>query len=254
LGESDSASAKNILVEAFGTAPLGLQTKLGLALASSSAGAEALLQAVSDGKASARLLQDRNIKDRLAATKIGDFSTRIEKLTANLPRANEERQKLIDARSAAFDVARASAALGMQTFKQHCAICHSLDGQGPVIGPQLDGVGGRGAERLIEDILDPNRNVDRAFRTTLLVLKDGDVQSGLFRREEGEMLVLADSTAKEISVAKKDVKERRESETSLMPDNFGDVIPAEDFKNLVAYLLSKGSKSPKAEPNATNSR
>jgi hypothetical protein len=145
LGESGSALAKNILVEAFGTAPLGLQTKLGLALASSSAGAEALLQAVSDGKASARLLQDRNIKDRLAATKIGDVSTRIEKLTANLPRANEERQKLIDARSAAFDVARASAALGMQTFKQHCAICHSLDGQGPVIGPQLDGVGGRGA-------------------------------------------------------------------------------------------------------------
>ena len=94
----------------------------------------------------------------------------------------------------------------------------------------------------MEDILDPNRNVDRAFRTTLLVLKEGDVQSGLFRREEGEMLVLAEATGKEISVPKKDVRERRESETSLMPDNFSDVIPLEEFNHLMAFLLSKGSQ------------
>jgi putative heme-binding domain-containing protein len=94
----------------------------------------------------------------------------------------------------------------------------------------------------LEDILDPNRNVDRAFRTTLLILKDGDVQSGLFRREEGEMLVLAESTGKEISVAKKDVRERRESETSLMPDNISDVISPADFNNLLGFLLAHGSK------------
>src|SRR5258706_3982089 len=192
-------------------------------------GAEALLQAAADGKASARLLQERNIKDRLTASKPANLSSRIEKLTANLPPANEARQKLIDERRATFTSGDASATRGADVFKQYCAVCHSIDGQGAVIGPQLDGVGGRGADRLLEDILDPSRNVDRAFRTTLLVLNDGDVQSGLFRREEGEMLVLADATGKELSGAKKNVKERRESETSLMPDNFSDTIPREDF-------------------------
>ena len=67
----------------------------------------------------------------------------------------------------------------------------------------------------------------------------------LFRREEGEMLVLADSTGKEKSVSKNQVQERRESETSLMPDNFSEVIPLEDFNHLIAYLLSKGSKAVK---------
>jgi hypothetical protein len=57
------------------------------------------------------------------------------------------------------------------------------------------------------------------------------------------MLVLAEATGKEISVRKTDVKERRESETSLMPDNFSDVIPAADFNNLLAYLLSKNRKA-----------
>ena len=63
------------------------------------------------------------------------------------------------------------------------------------------------------------------------------------RREEGEVLVLAESTGKEISVPKKDVAERRQSETSLMPENFGELLSAEEFNHLMAYLLSK-----KAQP------
>ena len=242
LGELNSPQARAILVETLRTAPHGLQTQLGLALAGNAEGAEGLLQAVSEGKASASLLQDPNIKARLTAAKPANLSQRLEKLTANLPPANEQRQKLLEERRAGFNPAEVSATQGAQVFKQHCALCHSIDGQGAVIGPQLDGVGGRGADRLMEDILDPNRNVDHAFRTTLLVLKDGDVQSGLFRREEGEMLVLAQANGKEISVPKKEVQERRESETSLMPDNFSDVIAQEDFNHLIAFLLAHGSK------------
>jgi hypothetical protein len=54
--------------------------------------------------------------------------------------------------------------------------------------------------------------------------------------------VLADSTGKEISLRKKEVTERRESETSLMPENFGELLSEADFNDLMAYLLSKGSK------------
>ena len=132
---------------------------------------------------------------------------------------------------------------GEKVYMTNCSTCHRLHGQGYKVGADLTSVAGRDRLSLLTDILDPNRNVDRAFRTTLLILKDGDVQTGLFRREEGEMLVLADSTGKEKSVSKNQVQERRESETSLMPDNFSDVIPLEDFNHLIAYLLSKGSKA-----------
>jgi len=97
-------------------------------------------------------------------------------------------------------------------------------------------------ERLCEDILDPNRNVDRAFRSTLLVLNDGDVVSGLYRRDEGELLVLAESTGKELTVPKKNVNSRRESDTSLMPENFGEILTPQDFNDLMAFLLSKTGK------------
>src|SRR6266850_1175226 len=70
------------------------------------------------------------------------------------------------------------------------------------------------------------------------------VPSGLYRRDEGEMVIIAQSNGKEMSVPRKEIKERRTSETSLMPDNFGEAIPKEEFDDLIAFLLTKNVKPP----------
>ncbi len=230
------------LTEVLGAAPYRAQVKLAQALAGSPVGAEILLQTIALGKAAPQLLVERAVKDRLAAIQLPNLTERLAKLTKSVAPVDQARQRLLDQRRAAFDPAKASAAKGAEVFTKTCALCHQIDGKGVVIGPQLDGVGGRGLERLIEDILDPNRNVDSAFRSSTFVLTDGEVMSGLFRREEGESLIVAESSGKEISFPKKQVKERRESESSLMPDNFADVLSAEDFNHLLAYLLSKVGK------------
>ncbi|MGZ5543213.1 MAG: PVC-type heme-binding CxxCH protein, partial [Limisphaerales bacterium] len=243
LAESKSSSADTFIVTTIATAPQGLQTQLALALASKTEGAEVLLAAVENGKASRRLLQDKTIKDRLVSSKPTNLEKRLEELTRGLPTVDAERQKLIDERATAFSPKEASATAGAEVFKKNCMVCHQLDGQGATVGPQLDGVGNRGADRIVEDILDPSRNVDPAFRVTLFTMKDGDVESGLFRREEGEMIVYADTTGKEHSIPKADVAEKRQSQLSLMPDNFGQAISSDDFNNLIAYLMSKGMKA-----------
>ena len=249
LAESGLPHACGLLAEALAAAPQSLQTQIALEMAGHPDGAEALLDAVEHGKASPRLLQDKTIKDRLAAAHPQNLADRLEALTKGMPTEDAERQNLIDQRSAEFSslsAAEKSAAHGSEVFKQNCSVCHSIDSQGANIGPQLDGVGNRGADRLIEDVLDPSRNVDPAFRVTLLTLKDGDVESGLVRREEGEMLVIADSSGKERSIPKSDISERRQSQLSLMPDNFSQAISSKDFNDLIAFLLSKGTKSPSA--------
>jgi putative heme-binding domain-containing protein len=242
LAAANDPEARAVLAAALPTAPQALQTQIALALASSPDGAETLLKAVAEGKGSARLLQDRNVKDRLGASKPADLGQRIAQLTKGLPPADEERQKTIDQRAAAFNLPAASAAIGAEIFKKNCMVCHSIAGQGASIGPNLDGIGNRGVPRVVEDILDPSRNVDRAFRVTLFTLKDGDVQSGLVRREEGEMVVVAQPTGQETSIPKKDIVARRESELSLMPDNFAQILGPKDFNNLLAFLVSKSAK------------
>ena len=236
------SESPSVLAEAVRTTPRRLQIKIAQALAGTPSGAETLLLMVAAKKAPATLLQERPVKDRLLASRADRVATRIEELTKGLAPMKESAQKLLDQRRKGYDPAQARPGPGELVFTANCRTCHQIGGNGNVVGPQLDGIGHRGLERLCEDILDPNRNVDLAFRTTLLVLKDGDIVSGLFRREAGETFILADSAGKEISVSKKQIQERRESETSLMPDNFGEIISPEDFNHLMAYLLFQGSR------------
>jgi len=95
---------------------------------------------------------------------------------------------------------------------------------------------------LLEDILDPNRNVDKAFRTTVFVLKDGETVSGLQRREEGGAFIYALANGQEARVPKADVKERRETETSLMPANFHEALTPAELNDLLVFLLGKTGK------------
>jgi putative heme-binding domain-containing protein len=115
---------------------------------------------------------------------------------------------------------------------------------GSKIAPALDGVGARGPERILEDVLDPNRNVDAAFRARVLQLNDGTSKSGLMLRVEGEVVVMADDQGKEFRVAKKEIESNRETTLSPMPGNFGEVIPESDFYHLLAYLLDQKVKDP----------
>ncbi len=239
LSGQNTPVAQAAVVVALKSFPLKTQEKFANTMAGANFSAETLLAGIEAGAISPRVLQRVGVSNRLKTSRPADWENRVKKLTAKLAPADEARDKLIADRRAAYALAPGQATAGQAIFTKACAVCHRIGTEGALIGPQLDGIGQRGLERLCEDILDPNRNVDGSFRTTLLVLKDGEVTSGLFRREEGALVVLAESTGKEISVPKSSIAERRESDVSLMPENFGEVLSPADFANLMAFLLSK---------------
>ncbi|MFO0842735.1 MAG: c-type cytochrome [Gemmataceae bacterium] len=232
------ANQSKLLLAALPTAPARLQNSIAAGLAGSLDGGEALLQAVAAGKASARLLQEPAVVFRLAAVKTPMLKERLAKLTAGLPAADAKLAQLIAARRKGYLAAKPDVAKGVAVFEKVCANCHQVGGKGAKVGPQLDGIGLRGLDRLLEDTLDPNRNVDEAFRTTRLVLTSGKSVEGLFLREEGAVLVLADQQGKEVRVPKKEVEERSLSPLSPMPANLHEQIAEGEFSHLLAYLLS----------------
>ena len=242
LSAVNSPEAREAALAVLATAPRRSQINLAQILAATAAGAEAILSWVEQKKLSPQILMVRQVKERLSNSAPPEVTQRFETLTKNLPSANLELMRLMEQRRNGYDPTRISVARGGEVFTKNCAICHQIDGKGAVLGPQLDGVGNRGLERLIEDVLDPNRNVDPAFHYSILTLKDDTTVTGLQRREEGETLVFADSTGKEVRVAKKDIAERRESDLSLMPSNFSEVLRVDEFHDLMAFLLSHGPK------------
>jgi putative heme-binding domain-containing protein len=239
LARLNHKEALTQMVNALPLVSARLQTVIAADLAGGRAGGEKLLEAVAAGKASARLLQERIVEVRLMAANIPDLKARLAKLTEGLPPADRRLQELFNRRKLAFVNAKTDTSLGEKVFEKHCANCHQVAAKGAKIGPQLDGIGIRGVDRLLEDILDPNRNVDQAFRATTLGLKNGQTVTGLLLKEEGEVLVMADAQGKEVRVPKNTVEERSVSQLSPMPANLADQIAEEDFSNLLAYLLAQ---------------
>jgi putative heme-binding domain-containing protein len=247
LNESPSREARDLLRDALMQSPYKLQTRIAQMLAGNREGAEMLLSAAELGKVSPRVLQERSVQDRLRNSRASNWSSRVTRLTQGLPPADEALQQQIEARRAAYQPGTARPEQGARLFQQSCAVCHQINQQGSLIGPQLDGIGNRGIERILEDILDPNRNVDHAFRATLLTLQDGETVTGLFRREEGEVLILADGAGKELAIPKSQVRERAESDSSLMPEGLADGMSAQEFNDLLAFLLSQTGGAPKRQ-------
>ncbi len=242
LAGTNHADAHATLVQALQSAPARLQTTIALGMAGSTQGGERLLQAIEAGKASRLLLQDRAIEIRLSSAKIANVKKRISSLTANLPAVDQKAQELIAKKRDAFVSFKADVDMGQKIFQKHCGTCHQISGQGAKVGPHLDGIGVRGIERLLEDVLDPNRNVDQAFRTTVITTKAGQTINGLFLREEGEVVILGDNQGKEVRIEKKQIDERAITSLSPMPSNFAETVGEADFHHMMAYLLTQRGK------------
>ena len=120
----------------------------------------------------------------------------------------------------------------------HCAACHRRGDAGGSVGPSLDGLTARGLGRVVEDILDPGRNVDPLFRMASVTLRDGEVRSGFNPRRDASGVTLADvSTGRDFRIASGEIARFEPSSASAMPAGFENSLPERDFHDLLAFLL-----------------
>jgi putative heme-binding domain-containing protein len=233
-----AADLRALALHALEIAPSRMHQPLATVLVRTPAGAQALLDLVAKGKVPPALLLKPALKDAIVAALPADGAARVTALTKDLPPEDDARQRLINDRRRAYARFGGDAAAGARVFEKNCAACHKLANVGNVVGPQLDGIASRGFERLCEDILAPNRNVDILFVRTNYFMKSGDIVSALFRRNEGETVVVADEQGKEKVMKRSEISEERVSRFSLMPDNFGELLTEEEFRNVLAHLMS----------------
>jgi len=228
------------------TAPHRMAAVLAASLAGSQAGAEMLLEAISGGKASPLLLRELQVLRALKITRVPDLENRIAGLTEDLPPSDEMTARKISRRHRAYLRSKPDVELGRAVFKKNCETCHQLSGQGNKFGPDLDGIGVRGLDRLLEDLLEPSRNVDPAFQTTTVITEGGLVQSGLALRDEGVVLLLVDSEGKELRIPHDEIAERGTSPLSPMPTDLETTLTGEEFNHLIGFLLE--AKEPLKPP------
>jgi putative heme-binding domain-containing protein len=127
-----------------------------------------------------------------------------------------------------------------------CSSCHTIQGEGGNIGPDLTQVGTRfTAKDMLEAILDPNKVVSDQYAATVFVMKDGSSIVGRLTNEDDNKYFVsqnpfAPQTLREI--LKTDVVTTKLSRVSVMMPGLINSLNNEELKDLLAYLMAGGNK------------
>ncbi len=135
-------------------------------------------------------------------------------------------------------LAKADREKGRGVFRALCAPCHTLNGEGGQLGPDLSGAARDNLNYLLENVLFPSALVADEYRLTTLTLKDGRVLAGMIRSRSARTLRLQTMTDL-ITVATEDLLKEAPQAASLMPPGLIEAVPADDARDLIAYLMTK---------------
>ena len=125
---------------------------------------------------------------------------------------------------------------GEELFAKNCQTCHQRRGKGNRVGPDLSGIAGRPPSALLNDILDPNKDVAPDFVSYLLVTTKGQVLSGLLAEETASSLKLRRAEGTEESVLRSEIEDFRSSGRSLMPEGLEESLGVQGVADLLEFL------------------
>lgn len=240
---SKSSEVGSMLVEAVAHASPAARKEIVVQLARKSDWLPALADALQSGQIA---VSDLPLDQRQALVSQADkeLATRFEKVfsaSGGLPDAN--RQRVIDEVLSTV-LAGGDAAKGKVHFKNECAKCHTYQGEGNKVGPDLSGMAAHPKAELLTHILDPSRSVEGNFRVYSLATADGRVLSGLLASETKTTVELLDAEAKRHVVLRDDIDELAASPKSLMPEGFEKQLGPQGLADLLAFLSQRGKFLP----------
>lgn len=242
----DTQEDFDALVMALKGAPANVYAGAVESLALRKPGVLYLLDAVEAGTVSAGHINNHITRLRIKGThKEPEIQARYDAIATNA--FNVEAQGEVLALAARYAAAfnaqpQRDAAHGQAIFEENCMICHRVGGVGALVGPNLDGIGNRGVDRVLQDILLPNQDIDPAFRVTSISLDTLESADGLVVSESATELVLANTLGERNTYVKSQITERRQMPLSPMPTNFSTLFPEGDFLDLLGFLLHPPAK------------
>jgi putative heme-binding domain-containing protein len=128
---------------------------------------------------------------------------------------------------------------------KRCGACHSFDGEGTPIGPDLSKAGIRSPRELFLSIILPNDAKDAKYATVTLTLRNGEKIRGIKKEEDDESIRVYDTTelpAVLRTVQKADVAKLEAATESIMPKDYASAYTLKQLLDLVTFLKASESR------------
>jgi putative membrane-bound dehydrogenase-like protein len=194
--------------------------------------AVALLKAVQSGDLQAAALTTaqanflRNHRDRGVSELAGK--------ALGAPAAGQ-RQDVIDAYLPALNLA-GDPPRGRKVYEERCISCHRLGGEGHAVGPDLVTVKNTGKEKLLVNILDPNREVRPDYISYVVETDDGESLVGLLANETSTSITVRQPYGKDDVVPRSHIRRMRSQGQSLMPEGLETGLSPQGLADLLQYI------------------
>ena len=135
------------------------------------------------------------------------------------------------------------------TQKNSCGGCHSFQGEGASIGPDLSKVADKSARELFMSIVLPHVSTGARYKTITITLRSGEKIVGIKKEEDDESIRVYDTAqlpAVLRTIQKPDVAGIETANESLMPKNYATIYTVKQLLDIVTFLKSSDSqlKSP----------
>jgi len=134
--------------------------------------------------------------------------------------------------------------------KGECSKCHSVQGQGGFLGPDLTAYGSaKSALELADEILRTKRTPVNGYRAVTVTTHEGTRITGILRNEDNFSLQLQTEDGSFHFFDKSEVRDVADSEQSRMPTDYAIRLSRTEIDDVVSFLIHLSS----AEPVSGNS-
>jgi cytochrome c oxidase cbb3-type subunit 3 len=136
----------------------------------------------------------------------------------------------------------------------NCSLCHTVEGKGGRLGPDLSAAGGsRTHEALVDSVRNPSRRLawgltestkefSQEYESVTVVTADGKEIKGVTLNEDSFSVQIMDANEQIHLLQKDKLRSFQKSRQSAMPKYAADVLSDKDLEDIVAYLVSVGAK------------
>lgn len=239
LSSCDEAQTATALLQRFSSFDAVQQHDAIDVLATRPAWAVALLNAASDGRIPQADLSAFTLR-QLATLNDKAVNERLKKIWGSVRPPAKDKAAQIAYYKKLFTpdmMAKADPSHGRAIFSKTCAICHTLFGTGGNIGPDLTGSQRANLDYVLENVVDPSAVVAKDYLMTVIATTDGRTLTGIIRHEDEKSLTLRTTTG-DVILPINEIKHRKTSPISMMPEGLLESLSTEDARDLISYLAS----------------
>jgi putative membrane-bound dehydrogenase-like protein len=128
---------------------------------------------------------------------------------------------------------------GAAAFATYCAGCHTFDGAGGRVGPDLSGIRNQPADALLLHIAVPDYEITPGYEAYAVQTRDARSIFGRLESDAPNSVTLRDAAGLPHTILRRDIESMTAAPASLMPAGLDRTMSAQELADLLAYLKGR---------------